>query len=84
MRIVTFQEFALLPEGTIFSYFTSPEMYGCHGLFRKGETVFREDGTPMDFWELDLIGRPSLQDQGPGFEDFEVARAEDRWGLLRV
>tara|TARA_R110000764_G_C10688626_1_gene343462 strand:+ start:40 stop:348 length:309 start_codon:yes stop_codon:yes gene_type:complete len=51
MKTIKFEEFAQMPEGTIFSYF-KPMM--CAGLYRKGTTIF-EDHHPIDYFEQSLV-----------------------------
>lgn len=79
MKVVGFDEFAALPEGTIFSYY-KPCI--CEGLYRKGETLYREkiDPTsglsgPFDFFECSLVpmcwnGEPPIADD-----------INSRWGM---
>jgi hypothetical protein len=71
MRIVDFQEFCSLPEGTIFSYW-KPCMTS--GLYRRGEVICH-DGGPRDFYEA------SLKAESWNGEDPIVDLTESRWGL---
>ena len=73
MRIVGFEEFCSLPEGTVFSHWENCLTFG---LYRRGE-VISFDGAPRDFYEASLKaeswnGKPPVVDL-----------VESRWGLFQ-
>ena len=72
MRIVGFEEFCSLPEGTVFSYW---EPCQASGLYRRGE-VISFDGGPRDFYEA------SLKAESYNGEPPVVGLIESRWGLF--
>ena len=74
MKLVTWDAFALLPEGTIFSYY---DMYvHMDGLCRKGETIWnRERSKPIDFFE-GYCAAQCWNGEPPTVDD-----TESRWGL---
>lgn len=72
MRIVGFEEFCSLPEGTVFSYW---EPCITSGLYRRGE-VISFDGGPRDFYEA------SLKAESYNGEQPVVDLGESRWGLF--
>jgi hypothetical protein len=72
MRIVGFEEFCSLPEGTVFSYW---EPCQASGLYRRGE-VISFDGAPRDFYEASLKAK-SCNGEPP-----VVDLIESRWGLF--
>lgn len=72
MRIVGFEEFCSLPEGTVFSYW---KPFLTSGLYRRGE-VISFDGGPRDFYEASLLaesrnGKPPVVDL-----------TESRWAMF--
>jgi hypothetical protein len=72
MRIVGFEEFCSLPEGTVFSYWKPCQT---SGLYRRGE-VISFDGGPRDFYEA------SLKAESCNGEPPVVDLIESRWGLF--
>ncbi len=75
MKLCTFQEFAALPPGTIFSYW---EPCISRGLFVKGESWAYGD-LPGDYWERSLLPGPTIgNSDAPILEDFET-----RWGIYK-
>ena len=72
MRIVGFEEFCGLPEGTVFSYWKPCQT---SGLYRRGE-VISFDGGPRDFYEA------SLKAESYNGEPLVVDLTESRWGLF--
>ena len=71
MRIVGFEEFAALPDGTIFSYYVPAR---CKGLYRKGDTITC-DGKPSDYGEESLVAECWNGDAPT------VGEGMVRWGL---
>ena len=72
MRIVGFDEFCSLPDGTVFSYW---EPCIASGLYRRGE-VISVDGGPKDFFEASLTAE-SYNGEPP-----VVDLIESRWGMF--
>ena len=72
MKILVFDQFAEMPEGTIFSYF---QLVDCEGLYRKGSTVVHE-GKAIDFFEASLVAR-CWNGESP-----QTDSTETRWGLF--
>lgn len=72
MKIVGFDEFCEMPEGTIFSYF---EPCVTEGLYRLGEVVFSKDNKPIDFFET------SLKAECHNGAEPVVDLIESRWGM---
>ena len=76
MKILTFEDFAALPPGTLFSYY---EPTICTGLYRKGKTLLNtealDQGQPFDYFETSLI--PMSWD---GQEPPTLEAVESRWG----
>jgi len=73
MKIVNFDEFALMPEGTVYSDYR-PVV--CEGLYRKGKTIFRDATEPIDFFLSSFIA-----DCWNG-EHPDSNGDESRWGLF--
>lgn len=70
MRIVTWDEFVKLPNGTVFSYWvpSCPE-----GLYVRGDTIMDYDTLEVrDFYKFSLIG--DYFDEGGGHLDFDYSR----------
>lgn len=83
MKVCTFGQFAALPSGTIFSYWT-PQV--ADGLYWKGETLYQDDEKtdPFDYYEMELFPTPKahwekryLGEEG----DPVFALTECRWAL---
>ena len=76
MKILTFDEFAALPAGTLFSYY---EPTICTGLYRKGNTLLGgtplDQGQPFDYFETSLIPISWNGENPPTLE-----ATETRWG----
>lgn len=72
MKVMGFEEFAVLPPGTIFSYF---EPMVVDGLFRKGDTILH-DGKPGDYFEGFLTAQ-CWNGEPPTVDDIE-----SRWGAF--
>jgi hypothetical protein len=72
VKIVEFEEFCRLPEGTVFSYW---EPCISSGLYRRG-AVISFDGGPRDFYET------SLKAESYNGEPPVVDLVESRWGLF--
>lgn len=72
-RIADWAEFAALPPGTLFSYWTPCV---AQGLFVKGDTI-EHDGVPRDFFEMSLIAGVEIGDGS-----IYVADGESRWGCF--
>lgn len=70
MRIVGFDEFCSLPEGTVFSYW---EPCVTTGLYRRG-SVISDEGGPRDFFKA------SLRAESYNGEHPIVDLIESRWG----
>lgn len=77
MRTIAFEEFAAMPEGTIFSYY---EPMVCQGLYRKGKTLFDGD-QPFDYFQESLIA-DCWNEQEPTVGDGQTRWAEDRFTQL--
>ena len=74
MKIVSFEEFVELPEGTIFSYY---EPAFCAGLYRKGETIYNA-AKAIDYFEESLV--PNCWTGAPP----TVGDGEGRWGAYEL
>lgn len=61
MRIVKKKEFYRLPAGTIYSEY---EPCAFNEIFIKGETINDQDGKPMDYVEMSLIGNVDAPSSG--------------------
>ena len=72
MRIVGFEEFCSLPEGTVFSYWSPCVTVG---MYRRG-AVISFDGGPRDFYET------SLQAESINGDLPVVDLTESRWGMF--
>jgi hypothetical protein len=78
MKILTFDEFAALPPGTLFSYY---EPTICIGLYRKGETLLNSSSPgdninlPFDYFETSLVPICWNGQEPPTLEGVET-----RWG----
>ena len=72
MRIVGFEEFCSLPNGTVFSYW---EPCIVRGLYRRGD-VISFDGGARDFFEA------SLNAESYNGEMPVVDLTESRWGMF--
>lgn len=75
MKVLDFYQFALLPAGTIFSYY---EDNLCRGLHRKGGTItypMRAGSPAIDFFESSIIAQCNNPGEGPKVDDME-----SRWG----
>ena len=71
MKILTFEDFAALPPGTLFSYY---EPTICTGLYRKGETI-ADSTQAIDYFETSLIPMSWNGEEPPILE-----AVESRWG----
>lgn len=76
MKTVTARELAEMPEGVIYTYF-SPMI--AEGLYRKGETLRRDDGSALDFYQSSLL--PSCDFCSDPVPLMQVAEYEARWGM---
>ena len=76
MRILTFDQFCLEPDGVVFSYW---EPCVSRGLNRRGEVLRGEDGAPIDFYEASLLPEPVPGDGPDGVP--VVCLSEGRWGM---
>ena len=72
MKIASFDEFAALPEGAIFSFY-EPRI--CEGLYRKGATI-SFDGGPKDFFYGCLVAQ-CWNGEPPTVDDIQ-----SRWGAF--
>jgi hypothetical protein len=79
-RIVGFQEFAALPEGTLYADW-EPCIIGETHI--KGATIFH-DGKPGDFWYQNFGADIYCQSRGemPNHERVVVEEIQSRWGLF--
>lgn len=75
MKILDFDAFCALPAGTIYSEY---QPVTCSGLLRKGDTLFDDDGDPIDFYEASLV--PMCWNGDPP----SIDEIECRWGLFDV
>ena len=79
MKLITFDEFVKLPEGTIFSYYY-PVIFV--GLWKKGETIyFKEDemNDPTDYFQISLL--PGYWSNPPKNENEVISVGiKERWG----
>lgn len=72
MKILTFDEFVVLPPGTLFSYY-EPTL--CAGLLRKGKTIY--DGErAIDYFETSLVPISWNGEEPPTLETTETRWAE--------
>lgn len=78
MKEVGLEEFASLPEGTVFSFLCRGDAPGMGGLHRRGEVWRYGEGRPPDFWYADLL--PDYRDPAPD-SGYELSDAEFRWGM---
>lgn len=72
MKFVRYQEFLLLPPGTVYSNFNPCVV---EGLYRKGYTLIGYKGAPCDFMYVDLLG-----DVEPEGAASYTARPPGDWG----
>ena len=70
MKIISFDEFCKHPEGTIFSYY-EPMVF--RGLFKKGKSIEKYNGTFIDYFETSLTPEES--------EDGIEIGVTTRWGM---
>ena len=70
MKILNFEEFIKMPEGTIFSEY-EPCIVG--GLWRKGENLPEHDGIISDFWKTPILAE-CCNGNHP-----EVTDCQERW-----
>jgi hypothetical protein len=68
MKIVSWNDFCSLPEGTIFSTYTP---HYCGEISRKGSTIF-DDSDPIDFFYTPL--QAQCWNEGPPTVDKYVTR----------
>ena len=78
MRIIKKSEFYLLPSGTLFSEY-QPCIFT--GLKIKGDTCYRDNGTPFDYYEMDLTDCMEWDDSGDRFEKLDKAQEDSSYSL---
>lgn len=78
MRIVNKQEFYLLPEGTLFSVYI-PQMI-CD-LKIKGETCYKDNGRPFDYFETNIIDSIECDDSEDRYEKLDAAKNDSSVSL---
>lgn len=73
MRVVCFEDFCNLPDGTIFSFW---EPCVAEGLYRREEVLYDDSGHRIDFWMMSLIAESDAHGSGPA-----VCVDQFRWGM---
>jgi len=89
MIYLSLSEFLKLPAGTIYSDY-QPEIVGhyeppiCRGLYRKGNTIYREGVAPIDFFYASLIAK-SINEAKPTIDTIEERWDEEKeWAMFAV
>lgn len=79
MKSTSSQDFHHLPQGTIFSCLDDGALLG---LYRKGNTIYDENNTPLDFFFSHLTPAQRFTSSNPASEYFYVDPTEERWALF--